>query len=174
MRISLRAGHGKRLLVSLLIICFTVSVSAQDTPGSASVPAPSSAPSQNNPSAPAQSSATVSLQMPKSRNPLSSYTPSFVPEPQLANSPLLTQLIRDGKLYLSLKDAIRLALENNLDCASATASPRLTFCWAGGVFRGVNAGVVQNTPGGGVGRSDQCTRCRSRGTTGGAGGARWR
>src|SRR5437016_11798891 len=111
MRTSLRAGHGKRLLVSLLIVCFTVSVSSDLTPGSASVPAPSSAPSQNNPSAPAQSSATVSLQMPKSHSPISSYTPSFVPEPQLANSPLLTQLIRDGKLYLSLKDAIRLALD---------------------------------------------------------------
>ena len=119
MRTSLRGGHGKRLLVSLLIICFTVTVSAQDAPGSASVPALSSSPSQNNPSAPVQSSATVSLQMPKSHNPLSSYTPSFVPEPQLANSPLLTQLIRDGKLYLSLKDAIRLALENNLDLAIA-------------------------------------------------------
>ena len=42
-----------------------------------------------------------------------------MPQPDLANSPLLDQLIRDGKLYLSLKDAIRLALENNLDLAIA-------------------------------------------------------
>jgi len=177
MRTSLRAGHGKRILVSLLIICFTVSGSAQDTPGSASVPAPSSAPSQNNPSAPVQSSATVSLQMPKSHNPLSSYTPSFVPEPQLANSPLLTQLIRDGKLYLSLKDAIRLALENNLDLAIARynlpiAETDILRTKAGGVFRGVNAGVVQNTPGGGVGGFGAgAPGAGAGGTTGGAGGA---
>jgi len=61
----------------------------------------------------------VSIEMPKSHNPLSAYSPSEVPAPQLTNSPLLTQLIRDGKLYLSLKDAIRLALENNLDLAIA-------------------------------------------------------
>jgi hypothetical protein len=40
-----------------------------------------------------------------------------MPEPQLVNSPLLTQLIHDDKLYLSMKDAIRLALQDNLDIA---------------------------------------------------------
>jgi hypothetical protein len=63
----------------------------------------------------AQTNASVSSEMPKSHNPFGAYLSSRVPEAQLANSPLLTQLIRDGKLYLSLKDAIRLALENNLD-----------------------------------------------------------
>jgi len=37
------------------------------------------------------------LKMPKSHNPLSAYSPSEVPAPQLTNSPLLTQLIRDGQ-----------------------------------------------------------------------------
>ena len=57
--------------------------------------------------------------MPASHNPLNAYSADSVPAPDLANSPSLDQLIRDGKLYLSLKDAIRLALENNLDLAIA-------------------------------------------------------
>ena len=96
------------------------------------------------------------LEMPKSRNPVRAYSPDIVPEPQLANSPLLDQLIRDGKLYLSLKDAIELALENNLDLAIARynvpiANTDVLRTQAGGYFRGVNTGVVQGTPGGGVG-----------------------
>src|SRR5258707_2934857 len=67
----------------------------------------------------AQTNSSVSFGMPKSRNPFNAYSPSQVPEPQLANSPLLNQLIRDGKLYLSLKEAIQLALQNNLDLAIA-------------------------------------------------------
>src|SRR5207245_8956987 len=98
----------------------------------------------------------VSLEMPSWRSPFSAYTSSTTPEPSLTNSPGLTQLIRDGKLYLSLKDAIRLALENNLDIAIARynlpiADMDILRTKAGGVFRGVNAGVVQGTPGGGVG-----------------------
>ena len=38
-----------------------------------------------------------------------------VPQPSMQNSPRLKDLIRDGKLWLSLPDAIALALENNLD-----------------------------------------------------------
>jgi outer membrane protein TolC len=115
--------------------------------------------------------------MPKSHNPLSAYSPSEVPAPQLTNSPLLTQLIRDGKLYLSLKDAIRLALENNLDLAIARynlpiALTDILRTQAGGTFRGVNTGVVQGTPGGGVGGFGAgAPGAGAGGTTGGAGGA---
>jgi outer membrane protein len=42
------------------------------------------------------------------------YAPQNVPEPMLTNSTRLDQLIQDGKLMLSLDDAISLALENNL------------------------------------------------------------
>lgn len=38
-----------------------------------------------------------------------------IPEPVLVNSPRLKSLIRDGKLELSLADALALTLENNLD-----------------------------------------------------------
>ena len=51
------------------------------------------------------------------------YHPRHVPEANLADSPRLDQMIRDGKLYLSLADAIALAIENNLDLAVARYSP---------------------------------------------------
>lgn len=125
----------------------------------------------------AQTNISVSSDMPKSRNPLSAYSSSEVPEPQLANSPLLGQLIRDGKLYLSLKEAIRLALENNLDLAIARynlpiANTDILRTQAGGIFRGVNTGVVQGTPGGGVGGFGAgAPGAGAGGTTSGAGGA---
>jgi outer membrane protein TolC len=128
-------------------------------------------------SASAQTNGSVSLEMPKSRSPFSAYTAATTPEPSLINSPGLTQLIRDGKLYLSLKDAIRLALENNLDIAIARynlpiADMDILRTKAGGVFRGVNTGVVQGTPGGGVGGfGTGAPGAGAGGTTAGAGGA---
>ena len=107
------------------------------------------------------------LKMPKSDNPLNAYEGDTVPEPVLSNSSRLDQLIHDGKLYISLKDALDLALENNLDLAIARynipiANTDILRTQAGGSFRGVNTGVVQGTPGGGTGAG---------GTTAGAGGA---
>ncbi|MGA7852401.1 MAG: TolC family protein [Candidatus Acidiferrales bacterium] len=54
---------------------------------------------------------------PKSQLPnfFAPYTPQDIPEPMLTNSPRIDQLIQDGKLMLSLDDAISLALENNLN-----------------------------------------------------------
>ncbi len=124
-----------------------------------------------------QTNASVRFDMPASRNPLSAYSADHVSRPDLTNSPLLGQLIRDGKLYLSLKDAIRLALENNLDLAIARynlpiANMDILRTRAGGIFRGVNAGVVQGTPGGGVGGfGTGAPGAGAGGTTGGAGGA---
>ena len=43
------------------------------------------------------------------------YTPIKVGQPNLTNTPKIDQLIQDGKLMLSLDDAISLALEDNLD-----------------------------------------------------------
>ena len=128
-------------------------------------------------SASAQTNGAVSLEMPRSRSPFRAYTAATTPEPSLVNSPGLTQLIRDGKLYLSLKDAIRLALENNLDIAIARynlpiADMDILRTKAGGVFRGVNTGVVQGTPGGGVGGfGTGAPGAGAGGTTAGAGGA---
>jgi outer membrane protein TolC len=127
--------------------------------------------------APAQSRTNVTLEMPHSYSPLKPYMPDEVPEPALANSTRIDQLVRDGKLYLSLKDAIALALENNLDLAIARynipiADTDLLRTKAGGFFRGVNTGVVQGTPGGGVGGYGAgAPGAGAGGTTGGAGGA---
>src|SRR5262244_2668889 len=117
------------------------------------------------------------LVMPQSKNPLSPYTADNAPQPVLSNSPRLDSLIREGKLYLSLKDAIYLALENNLDLAIARynlpiADTDLLRTKAGGSFRGVNTGVVQGTPGGGVGGfGTGAPGAGAGGTTAGAGGA---
>jgi hypothetical protein len=58
------------------------------------------------------------IELPHSHNPLAPYMPSTVPELNLQNSQRLYDLIRDGKLRISLQDAIALALENNLTLAS--------------------------------------------------------
>ncbi len=124
-----------------------------------------------------QAAITARFDMPKSRNPLRAYSADEVPEPVLANSPRLDGLIRDGKLYLSMKDAIDLALENNLDLAIARynlpiADTDILRTQAGGFFRGVNTGVVQGTPGGGVGGfGTGAPGAGAGGTTSGAGGA---
>ena len=53
------------------------------------------------------------------------YKTPEVPEVDMANSPRLDQLLRGGKLYLSLSDAIALAIENNLDIAYARYGPQI-------------------------------------------------
>ncbi|MFZ0732787.1 MAG: TolC family protein [Candidatus Sulfotelmatobacter sp.] len=117
------------------------------------------------------------FEMPKSHDPLNAYEGDTVPEPVLSNSQRLDQLIRDGKLYISLKDALDLALENNLDLAIARynipiANTDILRTQAGGFFRGVNTGVVQGTPGGGVGGfGTGAPGGGAGGTTAGAGGA---
>ena len=123
-----------------------------------------------------QTDTSVRYDMPTSRNPLSAYSADHVPQPDLTNSPLLDQLIRDGKLYLSLKDAIQLALENNLDLAIARynlpiANMDILRTRGGGIFRGVNAGVVKHAGGGIGGFGTGAPGAGAGGTTGGAGGA---
>ena len=89
-------------------------------------------------------------------NPFGPYTPQHVPEPNFANSSRIDQLTKDGKLLLSLDDAIAMALENNLDIAIARynltiADTDILRAKSGQQTRGVNTGLVQGTPGGGVG-----------------------
>ena len=93
------------------------------------------------------------IKLPQTHNPFSIYTPINVPAPSLANSARLDQCIHDGKLYLSLDDAIDLALENNLDLAVSRynlpiANMDVLRTAAGGQSLGVNTSVVQNTLGG--------------------------
>jgi len=93
------------------------------------------------------------IELPHSRNPLAPYMPSTVPPINLTNSPRLQSLQRDGKLYISLKDAIALALENNLDLAYfrytlPMAEADILRTKAGGQANGVNTAIVQGTQGG--------------------------
>ncbi len=109
-------------------------------------------------------------------NPLGPYTPRHVADPNLSNTPRIDQLMHDGKLYLSMNDAIALALENNLDIAIARynlniADTDVLRAKAGAQILGVNVGVVQNTPGGGVGGIGTQVGTGTGGTTLGAGGA---
>jgi outer membrane protein len=88
-------------------------------------------------------------------NPIAPYTARNVAPPKFTNSPRIDQLIKDGKLMLSLDDAITLALENNLDLAIARynldiADTDILRTKAGAAARGVATGIVSNTPGGGV------------------------
>jgi outer membrane protein TolC len=53
------------------------------------------------------------------------YRTIAVPPPSLVNTPRVEQLISDGKLQLSLQDAISLALENNLDISVSRYTPWL-------------------------------------------------
>jgi len=108
-------------------------------------------------------------------NPIGPYTPRQVAPPNLANSARIDSLMRDGKLYLSVNDAIALALENNLDVAIARynlniADTDVLRAKAGATILGVNAGVVQNTPGGGVGGIGASAGASTGGTSLGAGG----
>lgn len=85
-----------------------------------------------------------------------SYESREVPEPNLANTPRVDSLMHDGRIYLSIDDAVALALENNLDIYIARynlniADTDYLRAKSGSNILGVNAGVVQNTPGGGVG-----------------------
>jgi outer membrane protein TolC len=112
-----------------------------------------------------------------SRNPINAYRGKSVAPPSLANSARLDSLVRDGKLYLSLRNAIDLALENNLDMVIARynipiAQMDVQRTQAGGSVRGVNTGVVSGTPGGaGAGLSGGGVGAGAGGTSGGAGGA---
>jgi len=109
-------------------------------------------------------------------DPISPYTARHVAQPNLANTPRIDQLMRDGKLYISMNDAIALALENNLDIAIARYNLNIadTDVWrakAGSSILGVNSGVVQNTPGGGVGGLGTQVGSGQGGTSVAAGGA---
>jgi len=86
-------------------------------------------------------------------NPLQLYTRTSVDMPRLNNTPRLNSLIRDGKIYLSLSDAVLLSLENNFDIAIARinldiADTDILRSKAGSGLRGVSTGLVTGTQGG--------------------------
>src|SRR5580704_9899748 len=143
---------------------------------------------QDVPAAPAPQSATVpappelihlqDYSKPRSSFPrvLEPYRAQELAQPNLANSPRIDGLMRDGKIYLSIDDAVALTLENNLDIDIARynlniADTDYLRAKSGANILGINTGVVQNTPGGGVGGLGGTVGSGTGGTTVAAGGA---
>jgi len=86
-------------------------------------------------------------------NPINMYRPTAISKASFENSVRLTDLLKDGKIYLSLSDAIALALENNYDIAISRyyldiADTDILRAKAGSSLRGVGATVLENTLGG--------------------------
>ena len=86
-------------------------------------------------------------------DPINMYRPTTIPKASFANSVRLTDMVKDGKIYLSLSDAIALALENNFDIAIARydldiADTDLLRTRTGAGPLGAPAALVPNTLGG--------------------------
>jgi outer membrane protein TolC len=99
----------------------------------------------------------------------------------LSNSGRLEALLRAGRLYLSLQDAVALALENNLDIELSRYGPQiaqtdLMRARAGGVVRGIPTSIANGpnsaaslSTGGGAGTG--VAQTGGGGSAGGGGGA---
>ncbi|MBV9885380.1 MAG: TolC family protein [Acidobacteria bacterium] len=80
-------------------------------------------------------------------NLLAPYRGIEIPEFNIANKPRVEQLIHDGKLEITLQDAVELALENNMDIAVARYQPWLAdtdvlTTKGGGQAQGTNGAEV--------------------------------
>ena len=162
------------LALAISVASYPVSLGAQTMPPSTSPQAPPSAPQP----APPQAVHLKDYSKPRSAFPnvLQPYMPQDVAPPNLGNSPRIDSLMKDGKIYLSIDDAVALALENNLDLDIARynlniADADLLRAKSGASILGVNTGIVQNTPGGGVGGLGGTVGSGTGGTTVAAGGA---
>jgi outer membrane protein TolC len=145
--------------------------------------APPAAPAQSTPPAAPQPEQPQAVHLKDYSNPRSAfpnvlqpYRPQQLPQPNLSNSPRIDSLLKDGKIYLSIDDAVALTLENNLDIDIARynlniADADLLRAKSGASILGVNTGIVQNTPGGGVGGLGGTVGSGTGGTTVAAGGA---
>jgi outer membrane protein TolC len=115
----------------------------QDTPQNA----------QAAPAKPATSAVPVSLGSAKFNytraprafpNIFAPYAPIKIGEPGLTNSPRIDQLIHDGKLELSLQEAVELALENNMDIVVQRYNPWFADA---GILKAKAGGFGGSTPG---------------------------
>jgi outer membrane protein TolC len=85
---------------------------------------------------------------PKAPRILRPYLPTVVPPARIYNSGRFASLVQGGNLYLTVQDAIALALENNVDIEIARYNP-IVSAWnleraeAGGALPGVPTGSSQ-------------------------------
>jgi outer membrane protein len=168
-----------RLAVAMVLAgALAVSGWAQD-PTQSTTPASSAASQSTSVEAPQpQQFHLENFDKPRSHfpNPIAPYTSRHLPPPNLSNTARIEQLMVNGKIMLSVDDAVALALENNLDIGIARynlniADTDVLRAKAGASILGVFNGVVQNTPGGGVGGLGGQAGSGAGGTSAGAGGA---
>src|SRR6202165_4991737 len=167
-----------RRACSLLLVTILAPAGwSQDT---SSVPTAPSAQAQTHQTTPSKSQPFNVQEYAKPKpllpNAVAPYTARHLAPPNLSNAPRIEELMHDGKLYISMNDAVALALENNLDIAIARYNLNIadTDIWrakAGSSILGVNSGVVQNTPGGGIGGLGTQVGSGQGGTSVAAGGA---
>ncbi len=115
------------------------------------------------------------------KNPFAPYTPITVDPATTVNSTRLEDLAKGGKIYLSLSDAVILALENNYDIAIQRfnldiADTDILRAKSGAALLGAPSGLVENTvgttnallqtSGGGPGGSSVATGGAGAGTSG--------
>jgi outer membrane protein TolC len=170
---ALSCRRGLPLAAFALLICIpSRPLYAQDVP-SAPVPQPA-------PAAPAKPQAVHLEDYSKPRSAffhiLQPYLPKELAQPDFGNSPRIDSLMKEGKIYLSIDDAVALTLENNLDIDIARynlniAAADFLRAKSGANILGINTGIVQNTPGGGVGGLGGTVGSGTGGTTVAAGGA---
>ncbi len=164
-----RLNSNTRLMTAVFALLATLSIAAwgQEPP---TAPTP-----QNTPEARPLPVLDYTKPVSHFPNPVGPYTPRHLGAPNLANTARIDGLMREGKLYLSLNDAIALALENNLDIAIARfnlniADTDVLRSKAGASILGTPVGLVLNTPGGGVGGIGANSGASTGGTSLGAGG----
>ncbi len=107
-------------------------------------------------------------------NPINKYRPTSIGKASFENSVRLTDMVKNGKIYLSLSDAIALAIENNYDIAIARydlsiADTDILRTKTGSLPLGAPSGLITNTLGGSA--AILSTGGGPGGTTGGSGGA---
>ena len=107
-------------------------------------------------------------------NPINTFRPTTIGKASFVNSVRLGDLVKDGKIYLSLSDAIALAIENNFDIAIARynldiADTDILRTRTGASPLGAPSGLVTGTLGGST--AILTTGGGPGGTTVGAGGA---
>lgn len=130
------------LLASALAVGTTTPAFAQNAGQNPSTPAQTTVGTGATPSVALGTSKYNYSRAPKAfPNLIAPYSGVNIPSPSLTNSPKIEQLIHDGKLEISLQDAIELALQNSLDIEVARynvwfADTDLLATAGGGVGRG--------------------------------------
>ncbi len=141
-------------IASLLLSSLPEVAIAQNT---GAAPAPAAAPSPTNAPGALIDLHPTSRDFRKARgywkNPFAPYTPTTVDPAVTTNSPRLEDLAKGGKIYLSLSDAVVLALENNYDIAIQRynldiADTDILRAKSGAALLGAPSGLVENTIGG--------------------------